>query len=147
MAEHKKIVFRLQPDADGYPPVTREGLWAIPLPNGNFVIDNIPFYAGGISAEDEVEAEIVDGELFFKNLLKPSGISTFRLILTDPAVNAQVRAHLESIGCKSEYNQHMGLIAVEIPSDTPIHPFLNYIVEEKGKGALDFEEGALRHAL
>lgn len=146
MEDHKKIVFKLQQD-NGYPPVALEKLWAMPLPNGHFVIDNIPFYAWGISADDEVEAEIVDGELFFKNLVKPSGISTFRLILTDPETNAQVRAHLEFLACKSEYNQHIGLVAVEIPSGTPIQPFLEYIVEEKAKGAIDFEESALRHKL
>jgi hypothetical protein len=147
MAEHKKIVFDLEQDAEGYPPVEHEGLWATPLSNGNFAIDNIPFYASGISSADEVEVEAIDGELRFKKLLKPSGTSTFWLILTDLSSNVKVRAHLESLGCRSEYNQHIGLIAVEIPSSTPIHPFLAYIVEEKEKGALDFEESALRHAL
>lgn len=146
MEEHKKLVFKLQQD-DGYPPVAHERLWAMPLPNGNFLIDNIPFYAWGISAEDEVEAETIDGELYFKSLVKPSGISTFRLILADPETNAQVRAHLESLGCKSEYNQLIGLVAVEVPSSTLIQPFLDYIVGEKVKGAIDFEESALRHKL
>src|SRR3990167_5368294 len=141
MPEHKKIVFRLPPGTGGYPPVEREGLWAIPLPNGSYVIDNIPFYAQGISADDEVEIDVVDGELFFKKLLKPSGNSTFRLILTEPSANGQVRAHLESLGCKSEYNGDIGLIAVEIPSATPIHRFINYLLEERANGALDFEEG------
>ncbi|WP_026293255.1 DUF4265 domain-containing protein [Rudaea cellulosilytica] len=145
--EHRKIIFELEQDADGYPPVKREGLWAKPLLNGNFVIDNIPFYVAGISAEDEIEAERIDGELLFKKLLKPSGISTFRLILTDPTINATVRAQLETLGCKSEYNESMGLVAVEIPSTTPIHPFLAYIAAKKEEGELDFEESALRHKL
>ncbi|KLD73587.1 DUF4265 domain-containing protein [Xanthomonas hyacinthi] len=147
MVDHKKVVFDIKQDADGYPPVTQEGLWSRLLPNGNFVIDNIPFYVAGISSEDEIEAESIDGELRFKKLLKPSGISTFWLILADPETNAKVRAHLEYLGCKSEYNQYIGLIAVEIPSSTPIHPFLDYIMEEKENGTLDFEESALRHKL
>lgn len=147
MAEHQKIIFELEQDEDGYPPATKEGVWAMPLPNGHFVIDNIPFFASGVSAEDEVEVERVDGELRFNKVLKPSGISTFRLILSDPETNPIVRAELEALGCKSEYNQHIGLIAVEVPASTSIHPFLDYIVEAKEKGLLDFEEGALRHKL
>jgi len=47
---HVRITFKLQPDEDGYPPSDYERLWAVPLSNGRYQIDNIPFFrsvAGG----------------------------------------------------------------------------------------------------
>ena len=145
MTEHRRISFRLEKDEDGYPPSDYERLWATPLPNGNYRIDNIPFFVMGISADDEVSVESEGEELFFKDLVKPSGISTFRVIPSDQSVSENVRADIMALGGKSEYNREVGVIAVEIPASSRIHPFLDYIVEEQEKGALDFEEGALRH--
>lgn len=145
MIKHQKIVFQLDRDEDGYPPSDYERLWAIPLPNGNYLIDNIPFYVIGISVEDEVLTEVKDGELYFKELIKPSGISTFRLIPSDPSMSGKVRSDVKELGGMSEYSQELGLIAVEIPASISIQPFLDYIMEEQENGVLDFEEGALRH--
>lgn len=50
----KKISFELEPDADGYPPDRRESLWASEEEIGLYRIDNIPFYAKGISSGDVV---------------------------------------------------------------------------------------------
>lgn len=145
MTKHQKIVFSLTQDEDGYPPVPFEGIWAVPLSTGNFRIDNIPFYAAGISSGDEVAADLVDGELQFRTLVRKSDNSTFRLLLKNPSDQAHIRDELAGLGCESEFNQLIGLIAVEIPGGTSIHPFLDYILDAKDKGILDFEESALRH--
>jgi hypothetical protein len=52
-----KIVFSLEQDEDGYPPVKTESLWAKPKADGSFELDNTPFYAQGISRKDIVAAE------------------------------------------------------------------------------------------
>lgn len=145
MKDHQRVVFELQRDEDGYPPSDYERLWATPLPNGNYVIDNIPFFVMGISSEDEVSVRRDGEELFFKELVNPSGISTFRLVPSDPSMIAKVREDVKALGGLSEYNQHAGLIAVEIPADQSIDGFLNYIVDEQEQGRLDFQESALRH--
>jgi len=147
MDSHQKVVFRLEPDEDGYPPASFEGLWSIPLPNGNLRVDNIPFYVCGISADDEIATDSVDGELQFRALVRPSSHSTFRLMLSNPGDQSAIRAELTKLGCTSEFNQLIGLIAVDIPGDTPIHPFLDYIMDAQAREVLDIEEGALRHSL
>jgi len=147
VTSHQKIVFRLERDEDGYPPSDYERLWATPLPSGNYLIDNIPFFVMGISAGDEVSVRHEGDELFFDRLIKPSGASTFRLIPADPSASEKVRAAIKALGCSSEYNQHVGLIAAEVPASKSIQPFLDYIVEEQERGVLDVEEGALRHEL
>jgi len=147
MVEHQKIIFRLERDEDGYPPLDYERLWATPLSNGNYLIDSIPFFVMGISDGDEVSVNREGNNLVFEKLLKPSGASTFRLVPANPEMSAKVRADIEALGCSSEYNQHVGLIAVEVPASRSIQPFLDYIVEKREEGVLDVEEGALRHDL
>ena len=145
MNQHVKIVFKLLDDGSGYPPVGVERLWATPLNNGNFIIDNIPFYVVGISSGDEVSSLEVNGEFIFSNLVKKSGNSTFRLFLNNPETSENVRLALRQKGCSSEFNQHVGVVAVEIPESVEIYPFLEYIVNEQNSDELDIEEGALRH--
>lgn len=147
MTDPRRIAFRLEQDEDGYPPSDYERLWAIPLPNGNYLIDNIPFFVMGVSAEDEVSVETKGEELFFKELIRPSRISTFRVIASDQSMSEKVRADIAALGGETEYNQDVGVIAVGIPASSQISPFLDYIVEEQEKGVLDFEEGALRHVV
>lgn len=145
MNKNVRINFNLEMGEDGYPPVATERLWALPLANGNFEIDNIPFYVMKISSGDEVSAANEGAELFFRGLVTPSGNSTFRLLLTDPKSSEVVRKYLTKIHCNSEFNQHVGVIAVEIPHNVDIHPFLEYIVTSQERGELDIEESALRH--
>ena len=147
MTSHQRIVFRLERDEDGYPPSDYERLWAKPLPGGHYLIDNIPFFVMGISTGDEVSVRAEDGELIFDRLIEPSGTSTFRLIPADPSVSEKLRADIKALGCGVECNQHLGLIAAEVPASIPIQPFLEYIVEGQERGIIDVEEGALRHEL
>ncbi|MBB3344743.1 DUF4265 domain-containing protein [Luteimonas sp. RC10] len=147
MTRHQRIVFRLERDEDGYPPSDYERLWAKPLPGGNYLIDNIPFFVMGISAGDEVSVRNEDGELIFDRLIKRSGASTFRLIPVDPSDSEKFRADFEALGCSVECHRRLGLIAASVPEFAPIQPFLDYLVEGQEKGVFDVEEGALRHEL
>ncbi|WP_414694811.1 DUF4265 domain-containing protein [Pinirhizobacter sp.] len=88
-----------------------------------------------------------NGALNFGELIKPSKNSTFRIVPSVLSMGEKMRADIVALGGKSEYNQYVGIIAVEIPASTPIQPFLDYIVEEQIKGVLDFEESALRHEM
>ncbi len=142
-----RVTFELQEDDSGYPPVSSERLWAKSLPNGNYELDNIPFYAFDVSTGDEVEVDQVEGELIFRRVVVASGNSTFRLLLIDVATNTTVRNDLAALGCRSEFNQHVGVIAVEVPGSLQIQPFLDYIVDAQNAGLIDIEEGALRHQI
>lgn len=41
-AEYVKVAFKLPRGDDGYPPVDWENLWAIPLSDGSYRVDNVP---------------------------------------------------------------------------------------------------------
>ena len=55
---YKKVLFRLQQDADGYPPASVEGLWA-KATEGGYEVDNIPFYVYGIAPGDIIGTQQV----------------------------------------------------------------------------------------
>lgn len=145
MTSHKQVVFTLQDDGSGYPPDAYERLWASVLPNGNLLVDNIPFYVMDISSGDEIEVDDRNGELFFRRPVRLSGNSTFRLLLSDPLKSANIRKDLAALGCETEFNQIAGVLAVEVPETISIGPFLAYIMRMKNSGDIDVEEGALRH--
>ena len=142
-----RVTFELPEDDSGYPPASSERLWAKPLPNGNYELDNSPFYVAGVSTGDEVEVDDVDGELLFRGIVVASGNSTFRLFLFDPTTSDTVRADLAALGCRSEFNQDVGVIAVEIPASLQIQPFLDYIMAAKEADLIDIDEGVLRHQI
>jgi hypothetical protein len=142
-----KILFLLDQE-DGYPPIARESVWARSSSENRYLIDNIPFFVRGISPDDEVEVDFISGEAFFRRLYRPSQVSTFRLFLFDPVNDrTRIREQLKKLKCESEYNQHIGLLAVAIPANIAIQPFLDYAFNQKENGVLDVEEGALRHSI
>lgn len=50
--EMVKVVFKLEKDEDDYPPADYESVWALPVGEGLFQIDNIPFFATEIALGD-----------------------------------------------------------------------------------------------
>ena len=142
-----KVVFRLAQDEFGYPPTDAEIVWAYKLSGGTYRIDNIPFYIRGISSDDEIAVDIKDDVVFFRELITPSGNSTFRLLVSDPEKSDQIRGDLGRLGCLVEFNKNVALLAVEIPGALSIEPFLEYVMFAQQRDELDIEEGALRHMI
>jgi hypothetical protein len=142
---HVKIGFHLDQDEDGYPPITRENLWAVDLGNGRYRIDNIPFYVRGISDGDVISAKMEeDGRLVFFELVEASFNSTFRLIVSDESETPKVRKMFRELDCPSELVSH-GLISIHIPGSIVMKPIATLIEQGEENGWWGFEEGALRH--
>lgn len=141
------MLFNLEIDDDGYPPVSVEGLWVRPLVGGTVLLDNIPFYAKGVAPGDELAVSETDGETWFRSLVKSGGASVFRIHASDDAGIAKVREELLDFGLPSEVNRDVRLIAVEVPAAADIRPVLDYLVVGQESERFDFEEGTLRHAL
>lgn len=139
---HVKILVHT-PSVDGYPPEEWEGIWAIPLGEGRFRIDNIPFYARGLSCGDVVEASEVDGALIFQRVVQHSDNSTIRIIIYNIEDENQVRRALLEFGCSIEGVGIDGLIAVNVPKASleRVNQFMNEAFDED---KFDFEEGSLR---
>lgn len=148
-SDHVRVLFELPEETKGYPPVRFETLWAVPSPDHDgLLVDNIPFYVRGVSSGDRIRAvKNRRGELAFRGLLEPSGNSTFRLYVSDQRHVQRIRDDLRTLGLPSELSDIPNLIAVEIPAERSIEPFLSYVVTASEAGELEYQEATLRHEL
>ena len=142
----KKVLFRLEQDANGYPPASVEGLWAKAVEGGH-AVDNIPFHVYGIAPGDLIGTYEEDGQTWFAELRQSSGTSVFRVLVKPPETLDQVRAALQDFGCACETEHSVRLLAVALPQQRSIDTLLYYLLTQREAGLLDFEEGVLRHAI
>ncbi|HDS1736184.1 DUF4265 domain-containing protein [Pseudomonas sp. BP8] len=142
----KKVLFRLEQDAQGYPPASVEGLWAKQV-EGGYLVDNIPFYAYGIAPGDIINTHDEGEHTWFDSLQKSGGASVFRVLAKAPGSLEQVRAALLEFGCPSDAEQAVKMLAVEVPPTIALDTPLYYLLTQREAGTLEFEEGVLRHAI
>src|SRR5690349_21213099 len=97
---------RLTRDEDGRapaggwpPPVESEGLWAVPLGEGRYRIENVPWFAGNLAAGDVVSAVEHEGNRWVMQRWQWSGHLTVRVAHPDPAV---VLDALAGLGVRGE---------------------------------------------
>lgn len=143
--KNKRILFRLEQDADGYPPNNWESLWAREITESQFQIDNIPFFVRGISLGDIVTAENSDGELRFKHLVSRSGNSVIRVIVFDIEEVTELRNELRKLGCASEQSHIEGLFAISIPSSVQIGSVDELLRSGEAQGKWEYEDASIRH--
>lgn len=137
-----KILFRLERDQDGYPPVNVESLWAIPRKDG-YELDSIPFFARGVALGDIVCVNISeDGGLEFDQVVRHGGHSTYRVWLRTPQTNDpqftidQIKAQ----GMDAELDSS-GLIAVDIPPSLSLDKAEAFLFSGEDSGRWGLQEG------
>src|SRR6266446_6645759 len=146
--ELRHVIFEMVQDSDGWPPVGAERMWASEVGPGLYKIDNIPFYARGISRGDVVSVLEKDGTLFYKETREHSGHSTVRVIIKRKGsertpLEQEVRQNLVGKGCEIE-GVSEGFFAVDIPVGVNYGEVKTLLREEERKGGLEFEEGNVR---
>ena len=140
---HVKVVVALEKDEDDYPPADYENLWAVPVGEGLFQIDNIPFFAQSIALRDIVAASPEEGLLRFKEVVQPSGHSTVRLILYDEAEVPKVLERFKQLGCESERSHIPGLIAFDVPPSVSWAVIQKELEAGHAQERWDYEEACL----
>lgn len=143
---YKIVLWRLEQDAQGYPPASVEGLWAKPTAVG-YQVESIPFYAYGIAPGDTVSIREDGEQSWFEALQQSGGASVFRILVKAAGDLEQVRAALADFGCPCEVEQAVKMLAVEVPPARTLDTLLYYLLTQREAGTLDFEEGVLRHAI
>jgi len=143
-----KVHFRLEKDADGYPPAEVESVWADDLGNGKYRIENTPFYFYNISWQDVVSAEERDGELWYMSTVLPSDHSTVRIFFFDKCSEeqrAEALRFLNENGCTYEgYAKDYPLFAVDVPAEVDYAKVLAHLREHEDE-LWGVEESARRH--
>lgn len=139
--EHVKVLFEYD---DGTPERCEvESLWAIPREDG-YQLDNIPFYARGVANGDVVAVRRgPDGELWYDELVKPSGHSTLRRWFAREEDVQKTREELRALGCASELSDLPRLVAVDVPPDVPISLVREKLEQGERDGLFDFGEACL----
>lgn len=141
---HKKILFALTQDDDGYPPMDVEGVWAIEADDGGYEIDNIPFFASQATVGDIIEAKSVDDRLFYEGTRRPSKHSLLRVALFDGRDPAPLRSKLAKLGCSTEQSHLACLIAVDVPPNVSLDEVRALLDDGCDRGFWDYEEPILR---
>lgn len=145
-----KIRFPLS-ESDREDGVAAEYLWAEPIGNHSYRIDNIPFFVYGISLDDVVRAIYIEGCLEFQNVIRHNGHSTYRVILEDTISISQESGGLQSllkrlevIGCSRELAKAR-LIAIDVPTTTDIFVVYKILEDGEEQGIWSFEEAHCGH--
>ena len=141
-----KIFFRLGDDA----PTPTETLWARPLGDRLFELNNSPFYAFGVSYLDKVfAAEAGDGALEFSGVAERGGHSTYRVFLEEGVSSDQFEEYwkrLERLGCSYEGAKER-LFSIDVPPAADIYQVYSILEEGEAAGRWDFEEAHVGHEL
>lgn len=142
MADRIKIVFDLD---RGETPYGTESVWAERISENRFRILNSPFFAFGISYEDEIEAEPYGKVFKFVRVVRRSGRSTYRIILQDQETidGAEFRKRWDpfrKVGCTFE-SANPRYITVDIPRSANVGELYGLLEQGEEHGIWVFEEG------
>jgi Domain of unknown function (DUF4265) len=121
-----------------------ESVWA--EREGEFYrIKNSPFFAPNISYNDLVRVEIDEGELYFDELIKPSGHSTIHIIIYEMSNFNQIIMDIEKLNCSWEGSHLDNYISVDVPSEVDYSKLKNYLENKSKEGKIGFKEACLAH--
>jgi hypothetical protein len=100
----------------------------------------------GIAYGDIVAASAEQQELRFREVVRPSGHSTLRLIIYDEKEVASVSALLEKMGCAIERSHIPGLISVDAPTAVSLAELRLILDEGEAQERWGYEEACLASA-
>jgi len=125
-----KVVFTVEDGDD----VEVETPWAKQVGPNEYELDNLPWYAYGISCGDVFEAFPTDYDPrpHLKRVLRKSGNRTLRLILKPPANESAesmaVLTRVAELGCSYEGMDH-SLIAINVPAEVDFAAVCAFLTE------------------
>jgi hypothetical protein len=123
--------------------IAEETVWAVPLGNSLYQIDNIPFYAPNLSYNDIIKVENDNGLLYFDSLEQPSGHSTIQVIFFDDGKSMEVLDSLVSLGCRWEGMKEQPYYAIDIPPNIDYESVRILLDKAFQSRYLDYKESCL----
>jgi hypothetical protein len=142
-----KVYFELPEDS----PLAAESLWAAKIADGEYRLDNSPFYVCGYSYRDVVSAIQKEEKLVVQGIFLRGGHSTYRVFL---AVGVSINSpefetywqRLERLGCSYE-GAGDRLFSIDVPSSADISTVYHILEEGEEAGVWEFEEGHCGHPI
>lgn len=132
-----KVLFRVAED-DGSANV--ETLWATPLGDDRYQLDNSPFYAYAVSWKDVIYAPRDPDEQLptFERVISKSGHKTIRIVFESPAIEGSESLDLlqllVSLGCSYE-GANKRYICIDVPPEVDLETVRQFAIQH----ALQFE--------
>lgn len=145
MNEPVEVCVSVEQDHFEQPLVRQENIWAVPQGCGTYLVDNIPFYATGISLGDEIKAERQNGTLCFVAVVNPSKNTTVRVFARRESFGPLIVPKMQSFGGLTEKMEGSPLVAVSFPPTADLAGALAFLDKESDAGNLAFEESAVRY--
>ncbi len=139
MTEQVKVLFQENLGDDGEDEYQIETMWATTSGEG-FRLDNIPFYAKGVSYADIVSAEWENDFLHFRKVLKRSGNKTIHILFSEQKDVKYTLKKLKEMGCISEISNIPELIAVNVPLESSYDNILDYLEDGVAKDRWGWQE-------
>lgn len=147
---HVVITIPADPEVRGWPPVATERLWATPLEGNRFRIENIPFFAKGLSFGDIVtgpsDKVAADGSITFREVAERGGHSTYRVMVTGELGSDRHNAYhlllskLRDLGATTEI-ANARLFAIDVSPSVVCGAIYDVLALGAEEGIWDFEVG------
>jgi len=142
------VRFRLGHDEDGRapvddwpPPVDSEGLWASPMGEGRYRIENTPWFAQGLATHDIVEAVEYEGTRWVMQTARWSGHLTVRVAHGDPDAVLDAFADLQVRGESAA--PAYPIAALDIPPEADLRAIIGRLRAGKSDGTWDYQESCV----
>lgn len=147
------VVFELEVDDEGWPPVGAERVWAEPLGSDTYRLDNTPWFARNVAADDIVRAVAPNDDLWpvYVETVEWSGNYTIRIIpFPGGALHGSLQAVLDLFTPLGAYGEGAApthpIVALTIPPAADIRGAHALLVQGKDDGWWDYEEGCIDEA-
>ncbi|SCZ58427.1 protein of unknown function [Epibacterium ulvae] len=114
-------------------------------------MENSLFFAKGVSFEDIVETQLIDGRNTFVKTITRSGHSTYRIVTVAnciPEAFERFWRPLQNAGCLFESGDFgFVLYSVDVPANADISLVYALLEEGERNGIWDFEEAHFGHSV
>jgi hypothetical protein len=147
-----RVVFPLEVDEDGWPPVGAERMWAFDLGDGRYRIDNVPWFVRDLAVGDVVVA-VPPGpgsHPVFRRIHTRSGHLTIRLICFRGGPLAgelqPVIDRFTPLGVHAEGAAQYGMVALDIPPGSDLRAVRERLDAGAADGSWEWEEGRIDDA-
>lgn len=140
-----KIIFKLTPDEDDYPPFAAESVWGIYRGDNAYQIDNTPYYVHGVSKGDRVQVQLDGEERVAVRVVSQGGHSTIRVYASDRGVKTRIISQLQEYGAFCLSSQELSLFAVDIPAGCDFSLIDNYLSSIADGENIAYEDACLQH--
>lgn len=122
----------------------REARWAEALGGQRYRLQNIPFFAYGLSLLDVIQINAAEAV----QTIEEAGHSTYRVFIKDAFTLRAVELldTMTSLGTSYE-RATASLVAIDVPPETDIHKVFAVLEGGTLEGVWDFEEAHVEHDL